>query len=104
MKEAALMGRNGAKKSTVLTRKMKIMNKVGIHARPAALFVKTASRFKSDITVEKDGMRVSGKSIMGLMTIEGYHGSVLTVTAEGEDAAEALDALEKLVKDKFYEE
>ena len=90
--------------SLVLTRDMKILNRLGIHARPAALFVKTASRFDAEITVEKDGNRVSGKSIMGLMTIEACQGSVLNVTAEGTDAEEALNALQKLVLVKFDEE
>jgi phosphocarrier protein len=75
-----------------------------LHARPAALFVKTASRFESDITVEKDGNTVSGKSIMGLMTLEAGLGSVLTVTAEGVDAEEALNELQNLVESKFYED
>jgi phosphocarrier protein len=87
-----------------LNRNMKVLNKNGIHARPAALFVKTAGRFACDIKVEKDGLEVSGKSIMGLLTLEGYHGSVLRVTASGEDAEEALDALETLVGEGFNEE
>lgn len=90
--------------STIVTRNLKILNQYGIHARPAALFVKTASRFDSDITVEKDGNRVSGKSIMGLMTLEGSCGSVLKVTAEGSDAEEALDELQALIESKFDED
>lgn len=90
--------------STIVTRNLKILNQYGIHARPAALFVKTASRFDSDITVEKDGNRVSGKSIMGLMTLEGSCGSVLKVTAEGPDAEEALDELQALIESKFDED
>lgn len=87
-----------------LVRTLTIVNRFGIHARPAALFVKTASQFESDILVEKDDAVVSGKSIMGLLTIEGSRGSQLKVTATGPDAAEALDALEELVKQKFYED
>lgn len=86
------------------TRTVTIQNRFGIHARPAALFVKTANRFQSDVSVEKDGQRVSGKSIIGLMTIEGYQGATLTITAAGPDAVEALDALEDLVQQKFYED
>jgi len=88
----------------VVERELTIRNKLGIHARPAALFVKTAGRFASDITVEKDGNRVSGKSIMGLMTLEGYQGSKLRIRAEGEDAEEAVQALEELVEKGFYED
>ncbi len=87
-----------------LTRALTIQNRFGIHARPAALFVKTANRFQSDISVEKDGQRVSGKSIIGLMTIEGYQGAILQVTATGPDASEALDAIEDLIQQKFFED
>jgi phosphocarrier protein len=87
-----------------LGRNLTILNRFGIHARPAALFVKTASRFMSEILVEKEGSIVSAKSIMGLLTIEGSKGAVLKVTATGLDAEEALDALEDLVKQKFFED
>ena len=87
-----------------LARDMIIQNRFGIHARPAALFIKTANGFQSEITVEKDGLKVSGKSIIGLMTLEGYQGAVLRVTAVGPDAAEALAALEELIRQKFFEE
>lgn len=81
-----------------------ITNQLGLHARPSALFVKIASRYQSDVTVEKDGNVVSGKSIMGLMTLEAGMGSRMTVTAEGKDAAEVLDEIEELIANKFYEE
>jgi len=87
-----------------LIRELKIMNRFGVHARPAALFVKTASRYQCDITVEKDGLKVSGKSIIGLMTIEGYQGATLRITATGPDAQAALDALAELITQKFYED
>lgn len=86
------------------TRIFKVLNELGIHARPAALFVKTANRFDCDITVEKDGNEVSGKSIMGLLTIEGYPGCRLKITAKGHDAEKALDALQELFENKFHEE
>jgi len=89
---------------TAPTRAVTIQNRFGIHARPAALFVKTANRFQSDISVEKDGQRVSGKSIIGLMTIEGYQGAILNITATGPDSIEALDALEDLFRQKFFED
>lgn len=87
-----------------LTREFTILNKFGIHARPAALLVKTLSRFQCDVTIERDGMKASGKSIMGLLTLEGYQGAVLKVTATGPDAAQALEAIEELIAKKFYEE
>lgn len=87
-----------------LARDFKITNKFGMHARPAALFVKTAGRFGSDIMVEKDGTTVSGKSIMGLLTLELHQGATLRVTADGPDAKEALQALEQLIANKFFED
>ena len=68
------------------TKNLTIENRNGLHARPAALFVKTSSRFHSEVWVEKDGERVNGKSIMGLMMLAAGKGSVLTVIAEGNDA------------------
>lgn len=84
-----------------LTREMKLLNKYGMHVRPAGLFAKTASRFETDIEVEKDGNVVSGKSIMALMTLEAVCGTVLKVSASGAQAKEALDELEALVGRKF---
>ncbi len=81
-----------------------IQNKLGIHARPAAQFVKMANRFRCDITVEKDGEEVDGKSIMGLMMLAAGHGSVIVVSADGEDAEAALDAIGDLIARKFEEE
>ena len=85
-------------------RELIISNQYGIHARPAALFVKAASRFDADISVEKDGMVVSGKSIMGLMTMEASCGAKIRIVAEGVDAEQALDEIERLFENKFYEE
>jgi phosphocarrier protein HPr len=90
--------------STRLTRELIILNKLGVHARPAAMFVKAANRFDCDIYVEKDGERVNGKSIMGLMMLAAGPGSKLVVHAEGADAARALQELEQLIKRKFDEE
>jgi phosphotransferase system HPr (HPr) family protein len=81
-----------------------IRNKLGIHARPAAQFVKTANRFESDISVEKDGEEVDGKSIMGLMMLAAGHGSIISVSAEGSDAEAALAAIEELIERKFEED
>jgi len=85
-------------------KELTILNKLGIHARPAAQFVKTANRFQADIFVEKDGEEVDGKSIMGLMMLAAGHGSVIIVSTDGEDADEAMNALEELILRKFEEE
>jgi phosphocarrier protein len=86
------------------TKEVTIVNKLGIHARPAALFVKTANRFTCDIYVEKDGEKVNGKSIMGLMMLAAGPGSKLTVHADGTDAQAAIDEIETLIKRKFDED
>jgi phosphocarrier protein len=88
----------------ILTRECRIVNQYGIHARPAALFVKTASRFDADVMVEKDGNKVSGKSIMGLLTLEASLGTLLKLTAEGADAEEVLNELQSLIDGKFDED
>lgn len=78
---------------TLVERTVEIVNPHGIHARPASEFVKTASHFKAEISVGKDGMWVNGKSIMGVMTLAAERGSAVTVRAEGDDAEAAVDAL-----------
>ena len=83
------------------TRELKLINKYGLHVRPAGLFAKIASRYDAEVSVEKDGNIVSGKSIMALMTLEAVNGTVLKVTAEGPQATEVLNELEGLVKRKF---
>src|ERR1700757_4326224 len=90
--------------SASMTKDFFVSNKLGIHARPAAMFVKTANRFSCDIFVEKDGEKVNGKSIMGLMMLAAGPGSRLTVHAQGQDASQALSELETLIKRKFDEE
>jgi len=92
------------KAGIVLTREFTILNRLGIHARPAAMFAKTASRFDADIVVEKDGNKVSGKSIMGLMTLEASQGSKIKVTVEGSDAEEMLREIQALIESKFDED
>ena len=87
-----------------LTKEMTVINKLGVHARPAAMFVKTANTFDCEIFVEKDGETVNGKSIMGMMMLAAGPGSKLHVHAKGEDAAQALTALEGLLHRKFDEE
>lgn len=87
-----------------LTKELTIINKSGIHARPAAMFVKIANRFGSDIFVEKDGEKINGKSIMGLMMLAAGPGSKVILHAKGADAAAAITELEALVQRKFDEE
>ena len=87
--------------SEKLVRELTLLNKYGMHVRPAGLFAKVASRFDAEIDVEKDGNVVSGKSIMALMTLEATCGTVLKVSASGPQAKEALDNLEDLVARKF---
>jgi len=86
------------------TKDLTIENRNGLHARPAALFVKTSSRFRSEVWVEKDGERVNGKSIMGLMMLAAGKGSILRVTAEGDDATTVMSELEQLIRTRFGEE
>ncbi len=84
-------------------RTVTIVNKVGLHARPAAQIVKLASRFKSDITLTRDDLEVNGKSIMGVMMLAAERGTPLLLRAEGPDAEPALDALAQLIADGFGE-
>ena len=86
-----------------VSREFKIRNPQGFHARPASLFVKVASRYDADVMVEKGESKVSGKSIMGLMTLAASCGTLLRVTAQGEDAAAVMDELSSLIENKFDE-
>ena len=83
---------------------MVVQNQLGLHARPAAMFVKMATRFKSEILVVKEGEEINGKSIMGLMMLAAGPGTTLTVTAVGSDAAASIDELTQLLKRNFEEE
>lgn len=83
---------------------VEVQNQLGLHARPSASFVKTASEFSSDIFVEKDDMKVNGKSIMGLLMLGAGQGSKLKITANGPDAGSAIKSIELLVNNKFGEE
>ncbi len=87
-----------------IIREFVIQNKLGMHARPAAMFVKMANRFTCDIWVEKDGEEVNGKSIMGLMMLAAGYGSKIRVIAQGALAVQALDELQELIKRKFDED
>ena len=81
----------------IIKRKVKIQNKQGLHARPAAIFVQVANKFESDIVVSKADQKVNGKSIMGIMMLAAEYGSTVYIMASGNDAHEAVDELEKLL-------
>jgi phosphocarrier protein HPr len=81
-----------------------IKNKLGIHARPASLLVKTASRYKSTVWVSKDGYEVNGKSIMGVLTLEGSCGSLITLRIQGDDEKDAMQALMELIEVRLFDE
>lgn len=96
-------GRKGNENQEI-TKEMVVSNKLGVHARPAALFVKTANRFDCEVLVEKDGEIVNGKSIMGMLMLAAGPGSKLHVRATGDDAAQAVHELDALLKRKFDED
>ncbi len=87
----------------VLEKKFVIQNKLGLHARPAALFVQTANRFECDIEVRKGRQKVNGKSIMGIMTLAAGTGTPITVCAAGKDADAALAEISRLIENNFGE-
>lgn len=87
----------------VVEREVEIVNPQGVHARPAAEFVKTAGKFKADVQVSKDGVSVNGKSIMGVMTLAAEFGSTIHLRADGDDAERAIAALAALVAAGFGE-
>ena len=84
-------------------REVRIENRNGLHARPAAEIVKTASRFKSEVTIRRDDMEVNGKSIMGVMMLAAEYGTTLRLRANGEDAEQAVEAIAALVASRFGE-
>jgi phosphocarrier protein HPr len=96
--------KSGGSEARTVSRAVTVINKLGVHARPAALFVKIANKFESEITVERDGEQVNGKSIMGLMMLAAGQGAKLIITAEGHDAEAAVRELESLFHRKFDEE
>ena len=80
------------------TIEIKLKNKLGLHARPAALLVKTSSNFESEITIKKDGEEVNGKSLIGLLMLAAEYNSTLKISAVGSDAQQALETIENLMK------
>jgi phosphocarrier protein HPr len=87
----------------IVEREVKIVNKLGIHARPAAEIVKTSAKFKSAITIIRDELEVNAKSIMGVMMLAAEKGATVKLRADGPDAEEAVDALAQLIAAKFGE-
>ena len=87
-----------------LSKTLTILNEVGLHARPASMIVKRLLQFESEVFIEKDGRKVNGKSIMGILMLAAGKGSRIRVEADGSDAQEALDAVEQLILSKFGEE
>jgi phosphocarrier protein len=88
----------------MIERKITVKNRAGLHARPASLLVQLANNFSSKLMIDKNGQRVNGKSIMGVIQLGAPYDSVLTFIAEGEDEAAAIDAIEKLFESRFEEE
>lgn len=99
-----MLVRSANNSSPTAFRELVVANRLGIHARPAAMFVRVASKFHSEITLEKDGERINGKSIMGLMMLAAGPGSRLRLEAAGDDADDALKALEELICVRKFDE
>jgi phosphocarrier protein HPr len=89
--------------SSVLSRELIIENVLGLHARPAAMLAKLASRFDCDISIKKDGAEVSAKSLMGLLSLEAARGTKLLFSVDGPDAEQAIDEITRLIESKFGE-
>jgi phosphocarrier protein HPr len=94
----------GAVRVQKIVKEIPIVNRLGLHARPAAMFVRIASRHRCEVWVAKEGEEVNGKSIMGLMMLAAGQGSKLQIRCEGADADKAIEELEELVKSRFNEE
>ncbi|MFA5448334.1 MAG: HPr family phosphocarrier protein [Sphaerochaeta sp.] len=87
----------------MVTRTLIVANRAGIHARPAASIVKTANQYKSDLFLEKDTMKINGKSIMGIITLGATYQSTITMICEGPDEEELADAIGALFENRFEE-
>ncbi|MGB9473673.1 MAG: HPr family phosphocarrier protein [Candidatus Udaeobacter sp.] len=94
----------GSAASQKIEKDVPISNRLGLHARPAAMFVRIASRYRAEVWVSKEGEEVNGKSIMGLMMLAAGQGSKLHIRCEGPDADKAVEELEALIKAGFNEE
>ncbi len=96
--------KSGGARADRVEKEVTIVNRLGMHARPAAMFVRIASRYRADVWVEKDGEQINGKSIMGLMMLAAGQGSKLMIRCEGPDADRAVQELEQLIAGKFSED
>ena len=94
----------GANQGQKVEKDVSIVNRLGLHARPAAMFVRIASRYRCEVWVDKEGEEVNGKSIMGLMMLAAGQGSILRIRCEGDDAGKAMRDLEELIKAGFNED
>ena len=99
-----LLNRRSASAGQKIEKEITIINRLGLHARPAALFVRIAHRYRSEVWVEKEGEQINGKSIMGLMMLAAGQGSKLTIRCEGADADKVMEELEELIQKKFNED
>jgi len=88
----------------MIRKRFVIQNKIGLHARPAVLFVQTANKFKSNITVEKDGSKINAKSILGVLSLGVEKGAHIVIETKGKDEKKAMYEFKRLVEDKFGEE
>jgi len=104
MLKECLSFRRIQEEETMFKKDFVIKNKVGLHARPAAVFVQTANKFKSNIFVEKDGKNVSAKSILGVLSLGAEKGATISVEIEGSDEEEAMNAISELIANKFGDE
>jgi len=96
--------KNQEKDHSTVSEQFEIVNKLGLHARAAVLFIKVAQEYQSNIQVVKDELEVNGKSIMGILMLAAGKGSIITINAQGMDAADAVRELGKLIENKFGEE
>ena len=99
-----LLNRRASGPSQKVEKEITVINRLGLHARPAAMFVRIATRYRSEVWVEKEGEQINGKSIMGLMMLAAGQGSKLTIRCEGPDAEKVMEELEELIRQKFNED
>ena len=99
-----LLNRKSSATSQKLEKELTIINRLGLHARPAAMFVRITSRYRSEVWVAKEGEEINGKSIMGLMMLAAGQGSKLKIRCEGPDADKVMEELEALIQQKFNED
>ena len=99
-----LLNRKTSARGQKVEKEIAIINRLGLHARPAAMFVRIASRYRSEVWVAKEGEEVNGKSIMGLMMLAAGQGSKLRIRCEGPDAQKAIEEIEELIKSRFNED